>query len=87
MQVHTALLNWQASLQRISRAEKTLAASRAELELAEKRYEAGLTSIIELEDAQRSYTEDDAAYADALYGFSVTKAAVDRATGRSLASF
>jgi outer membrane protein len=87
LQVHTAFLNWQASLQRISRAEKTLAASRAELELAEKRYEAGLTSIIELEDAQRSYTQDDAAYADALYGFSVTKAAVDRATGRSLASF
>jgi len=87
LQVHTAFLNWQASLQRIIRAEKTLAASRAELELAEKRYEAGLTSIIELEDAQRSYTNDDAAYADALYGFSVTKAAVDRATGRSLAEF
>jgi outer membrane protein len=87
LQVHTALLNWRASLQRISRAEKTLAASRAELELSEKRYEAGLTSIIELEDAQRSYTEDDAAYADALYGFSIAKAAVDRATGRSLAEF
>jgi outer membrane protein len=87
LQVHTAFLNWQASLQRINHAEKTLAASRAELELAEKRYEAGLTSIIELEDAQRSYTADDAAYADALYGFSVTKAAVDRATGRSLAEF
>jgi outer membrane protein len=87
LQVHTAFLNWQASLQRITRAEKTLAASRAELELAEKRYEVGLTSIIELEDAQRSYTDDDAAYADALYGFSVTKAAVDRATGRSLAEF
>jgi outer membrane protein len=87
LQVHTAFLNWQASLQRITHAEKTLAASSAELELAEKRYQAGLTSIIELEDAQRSYTADDAAYADALYGFSVTKAAVDRATGRSLAEF
>ncbi|MGD0119194.1 MAG: TolC family protein [Candidatus Binatus sp.] len=87
LQVHTAFLNWQASLQRINHAEKTLAASSAELELAEKRYEAGLTNIIELEDAQRSYTEDDAAYADALYGFSITKAAVDRATGRSLAEF
>ena len=87
LQVHTAFLNWQASLQRINHAEKTLAASSAELELAEKRYQAGLTSIIELEDAQRSYTDDDAAYADALYGFSVTKAAVDRATGRSLAEF
>jgi outer membrane protein len=87
LQVHTAFLNWQASIQRITRAEKTLAASRAELELSEKRYEAGLTSIIELEDAQRSYTFDDAAYTDALYGFSITKAAVDRATGRSLANF
>jgi len=87
LQVHTAFLNWQASLQRINHAEKTLAASSAELELAEKRYQAGLTSIIELEDAQRSYTDDDAAYADALYGFSITKAGVDRATGRSLAEF
>ncbi len=41
---------------------------------------------IELEDAQRHYTYDDAAYADALYGYSIAKAAVDRATGRSLAS-
>ena len=30
---------------------------------------------------------DDAAYANALYGFSVAKAAVDHATGRSLAKF
>jgi outer membrane protein len=87
LQVHTALLNWQASLQRITSAEKTLAASRAELELSEKRYEAGLTNIVELEDAQRSYTNDDATYADALYGFSIAKAAVDRATGRSLSEF
>jgi outer membrane protein len=87
LQVHTSFLNWEASLQRITRAEKTLAASRAELELSEKRYEAGLTNIVELEDAQRSYTNDDAAYADALYGFSVAKAAVDRATGRSLTEF
>ena len=83
LQVKTAFLDWQASLQRIIRAEQTLAASRAELELAEKRYAAGLSDIVELEDAQRSYTADDAAYANALYGFSVAKAAVDRATGRS----
>ncbi len=85
-QVHTAFLDWQASIQRIARAEKALVASRAELELANKRYETGLTNIVELEDAQRHYTYDDAAYADALYGYSIAKAAVDRATGRSLAS-
>jgi outer membrane protein len=84
LQVKTAFLDWQASLQRIIRAEQTLAASRAELELAEKRYAAGLSDIVELEDAQRSYTADDAAYANALYGFSVAKAAVDQTTGRSL---
>ena len=84
LQVKTAFLDWQASLQRITRAEQTLAASRAELELAEKRYAAGLADIVELEDAQRSYTADDAAYANSLYGFSIAKAAVDQATARSL---
>ncbi len=52
--------------------------------MAKKRYAAGLADIVELEDAQRSYTADDAAYANALYGFSVAKAAVDQATARSL---
>ncbi len=84
LQVKTAFLDWQASTQRINRAERTLAASRAELELAEKRYDAGLADIVELEDAQRNYTDDDAAYANALYGYSLAKAAVDHATGRSL---
>lgn len=84
LQVKTAFLDWQASLQRIARAERTLAASRGELELAEKRYAAGLSDIVELEDAQRNYTADDAAYAGELYGFSVAKAAVDQATARSL---
>jgi outer membrane protein len=84
LQVQTAFLDWKASLERIERAEKALAASRAQLELAEKRYEAGLTNIVELEDAQRFYTYDDAAYANALYSFSVGKAAVDEATGQSL---
>jgi outer membrane protein len=85
LQVKTAFLDWQASVQRIARTEQTLAASRAELELAEKRYAAGLADIVELEDAQRNYTADDAAYTNALYGFAVAQAAVDQATARSLA--
>ncbi len=86
LQVQTALLNLQASVERIQRAQKTLAASRAELELADKRYQAGLADILELEDAQRRYTSDDAAYAGALYTFSVAQAALDKATGRSLSA-
>ncbi len=84
LQVKTAFLDWQASLDRIRRAEAAVAASSVELELAEKRYEAGLTNIVELEDAQRHYTEDDANYANALYSYSLAKSQVDRATGQSL---
>jgi outer membrane protein len=84
LQVQTAFLDRRAALQRIERAEKAVAASRAQLELAEKRYQAGLTNIVELEDAQRYYTYDDAAYANALYGYSVANAEVDASTGRSL---
>jgi outer membrane protein TolC len=79
----TAFLNWQASFLWIVRAERTLAASRGRLHLAEKRYAAGLSDIVELEDKERKYTADGAAYANALYGFSVAKAAVDQATARS----
>lgn len=84
LQVRTAYLNLDAALQRIYRAEKALAASRAELELSQKRYEAGLASIIELEDAQRHFTYDDANYAEALYTYSVAKASLEEATAQSL---
>jgi outer membrane protein len=84
LQVQTAFLNWQDAAQRIKFAGRALDASRVELELAQKRYETGLADIVELEDAQRHYTEDDANYANALYGFALTKAAVDQATARSL---
>jgi len=84
LQVKSGFLDWQASLQRIHRAEQTVAASRAELDLAEKRYEAGLSSIIELTDAQRRFTEDEAGYINALTGFSIAKAALERDAGSGL---
>ncbi|MGB6564453.1 MAG: TolC family protein, partial [Candidatus Binataceae bacterium] len=86
LQVNTAFLNWQASVQRIERAQKALLASRAELQLSEQRYQSGLTNIVELEDAERHYTSDDAQYAEALYGYSVAKAAVEQVTGQSLSN-
>lgn len=81
LQVKSGYLNWQAARERIHRAEQTVAASRAELDLAEKRYETGLGTIIELTDAQRRFTEDEADYIDALAGFSIAKAALTRDTG------
>lgn len=81
LQVKSGYLDWQAALQRIHRAEQTVTASRAELDLAQKRYEAGLGSIIELTDAQRRFTEDEAGYINALADFSIAKAALARDTG------
>lgn len=83
-EVKSAFLNWQASLERIRRTELTVAASRARLELATKRYDAGLGNIIEQTDAERFYIEDDAAYIDALYDYAITRAALDTATAQSL---
>ena len=84
LEVKSAYLQLQTSIERIHQAEDTLAASSGQLELAEKRYNAGLGNIIELTDAERFYIQDDAAYVDALYAYSVTKATLDRATGASL---
>ncbi len=82
LEVKSTFLDWQASLERIQRMEATVAASRARLELATKRYDAGLGNIIELTDAERFYIEDDAGYIDALYGYAVTKAALDLASAQ-----
>jgi outer membrane protein len=84
LEVKSTYLELETSIERIHQAEQTLAASSGQLELAEKRYNAGLGNIIELTDAERFYIQDDAAYVDALYAYSVTKASLDRATGASL---
>jgi len=86
LEVKSAYLQLQTSIQQIHQAEDTLAASSGQLELAEKRYNAGLGNIIELTDAERFYIQDDAAFVDALYSYSVAKATLDRATGASFLS-
>ncbi len=86
-QVKSAFLNSQAAFAGIDQSARARDASRIQLQLAEKRYQAGLGNIIELEDAQERYTGDSAAYVNALYGYAVAKAAVDRNSGRALSSF
>ena len=86
-QVKSAFLNWQAAFAGIDQAARARDASQIQLQLAEKRYQAGLGNIIELEDAQERYTSDSAAYVNALYTYAVAKAAVDRNSGRALSVF
>lgn len=84
LQVQRSFLSLQASVERVHQAEQALDASRVELELANKRYENGLGSIIELDDAQQAFTRDEAQHVQALAGFSVAQAALDRDTARGL---
>lgn len=86
LQVTRSYLGWQGSVERIHQADASLAASQVELDLAQKRYDAGLGSIIELTDAQRRFTEDRAQQVEALAAFSIAKAALDRDTADSVPS-
>lgn len=81
LEVKSAFLEWHAADKRIDKAEQTLEASRAELELAQERYRTGLGGILELTDAQRRYTESNAAAIEALAGSSIAKAALVHAIG------
>jgi outer membrane protein len=83
-QVQRSYLDLQASSDRIHEAEQTLEASRVELDLATRRYESGLGSILELADAQRRFTEDGAAFVTAKADSAIAKAALDRDTGSGL---
>jgi len=84
LEVTRSFLDWQASVAAIHQAQAVLEASREELHLAEQRYKAGLGNVVELEDAQTRFTGDSASYVDALYGYAITRAAVEHATGTAL---
>jgi outer membrane protein len=84
LEVKTAFLDWQNAHQQIRETFVTVDASRVELELAEKRYTAGLGNIIELTEAERDFIQDKASYVNALYAFAVAKAGLERAAGQSL---
>jgi outer membrane protein len=83
-QVERSYLGLQASGDRIREAEQTLEASRVQLDLATRRYESGLGSILELADAQRRFTEDSSAFVKAKAESAIAKAALDRDTGTGL---
>jgi outer membrane protein TolC len=56
VQVKRAWLDRQAAIDRVARSEKAVAATRLQLDLADRRYADGLGSIIELTDAERQET-------------------------------
>ena len=80
LQVKSAYLDSQASVQRIERADRARAASQAEFDLETTRYQTGLGDILELIDAQRRVTEDAAEVVRAQAAAATAAAALTRAT-------
>jgi outer membrane protein len=80
-QVERAYLDCRAARERITRAERAVAAARLQLELADRRYAAGLGTIIEVVEADRQSTEADALHVGARADLVIARAALARNTG------
>jgi outer membrane protein TolC len=82
--VRQALLDVQQAQQSIGVARKGVQSGRESLALAEGRYNTGAGNIIELTDAQASFTTAEANLVQALYDYQISIANLERAMGRSV---
>lgn len=81
LEVRTALLDVQRSVEAIRVTERATGQARENLELAEGRYQTGVGNVIELVDAQRVRASTDAEYVSALYDHQIAIATLEQAIG------
>lgn len=74
--VRTAVLNAQAAFERIAVTQGMLTQTNLALDLAQARYKIGLSSIVELTQAQLAQTQAEIAYASAKYAYQTALAEV-----------
>jgi outer membrane protein len=84
LEVRQAMANVQQGTESIRVAEKGRAQARENLELAEGRYSTGVSSIIELTDAQASLASGEANYVQALVNYRIAVATLERATAHAV---
>lgn len=80
--VRTAVLQAQAAFQRISVAQEMLNQANMALDLAQARYNIGLSGIVELSQAQLAQTQAEIAYATARYAYQIAVTEVQFQTGQ-----
>jgi outer membrane protein len=79
--VRTAYLNAATANERVGLTEQLLTQAQSALDLAQSRYDLGLSSIVELSDAQLNLTTAQIANASARYEYQAQRLAVDYQTG------
>jgi outer membrane protein len=79
--VRTAWLNATTAYDRVALTKELLNQSQMALELAQSRYDLGLSSIVELSQAQLASTSAQIANASAVYAYEALRVAVDYQTG------
>jgi outer membrane protein TolC len=84
LEVRQAMANVQQGAESIRVAEKGRTQARENLELAEGRYATGVSSIIELTDAQASLASAEANYVQALVNYRVAVATLERSTAHAV---
>ena len=80
--VRTAVLSAQAAFQRIGVTRQLLEQSNLALNLAQTRYQLGLSGIVELSQAQLAQTQGEIAYANARFAYQQSLAVLRFQTGQ-----
>jgi len=80
--VRTSVLAAQAAFQRITVTRELRDQSSVALDLAQTRYQLGLSGIVELSQAQLAQTQGEIAYASALYSYQAALAVLNYQTGQ-----
>jgi outer membrane protein TolC len=81
-EVNQAYLNVKSGWELIRATKKALEAARENLRLAWGRYQAGVSTIIEVTDAQVQFSQADLNFVQALYNYRVYEAQLDKAIGK-----
>ena len=82
LEVQQAYLNLEDAKTRISVMESSLQKAKENFAIAEGRYNAGVSSLIEVTDAQTALTTAETEYTQAFYDYHVVAARLDKALGR-----
>lgn len=81
LEVRSAYLSAQEASERMVVAKRAMVQASLELELAERRYELEAGSIIELTDAQATYSKANGDYISAVYDYQMSAIELERAVG------